>query len=40
MKTLVSTLVAIAVLAGIAAPLSAEEFNPRQFWTQQDRTHH
>jgi hypothetical protein len=31
MKTIVATIVALGVLAGIAAPLSAEEFNPKTF---------
>lgn len=40
MKTIASALLALAVLAGVAAPLSAEEFNPKQFWQQQDRSHY
>ncbi|MGE0849973.1 MAG: hypothetical protein AB7O44_10185 [Hyphomicrobiaceae bacterium] len=41
MKTVVSTLVALSVLAGIAAlPAAAAEFNSEKFWTQQDREHY
>jgi hypothetical protein len=41
MKTIVSTLVALSVLAGIAAlPAAAAEFNSEKFWTQQDREHY
>jgi hypothetical protein len=40
MKTIVSTIVALAVLAGIAAPLSAAEFDSKQFWQQQERSHY
>ncbi len=37
MKTLVSALVALSVLAGIAAPASA--LDAKKFWEQYDRTH-
>lgn len=40
MKTIVSILLALAVLAGVAAPLSAAEFSTQQFWQQQDRSHY
>jgi hypothetical protein len=41
MKIIVSTLIALSVLAGIAAvPASAAEFNSEKFWTQQDREHY
>jgi hypothetical protein len=38
MKTIMSALVAIAVLAGIAAPASAADadgWSPQRFWQQQ-----
>jgi hypothetical protein len=35
MKTIVSALVALSVLAGIAAPVSA--FDAKSFYEQQDR---
>ena len=35
MKTIVSALVALSVLAGVAAPLSAAEFDAKTFWQQQ-----
>ena len=38
MKTIVSTLIALSVLAGIAAPASA--FDARSFYEQQDRASH
>jgi hypothetical protein len=39
MKTIVSTLIALAVLAGIAsAPVSA--FDVKNFYEQQDRSHY
>ena len=34
MKTIISTLLALSVLAGIAAPLSAAEFDARKFWQE------
>ena len=37
MKTFVSALVALSVLAGIAAPASA--LDAKKFWEQYDRTH-
>jgi hypothetical protein len=37
MKTIVSALIALSVLAGIAAPASA--FDAKTFWAQQDREH-
>ena len=41
MKTIVSALLALSVLAGIAAvPASAADFNAEKFWTQQDREHY
>jgi hypothetical protein len=38
MKTLVSALVALTVVAGIAS-VPASAFDARQFWDQYDRTH-
>jgi hypothetical protein len=38
MKTIVSALVALSVLAGIAAPASA--LDAKSFYAQQDRTHY
>ena len=38
MKTIVSTLIALSVLAGIAAPASA--LDARTFYEQQDRASH
>jgi hypothetical protein len=38
MKTIVSTLIALSVLAGIAAPASA--LDARSFYEQQDRASH
>ena len=38
MKTIVSALVALSVLAGIAAPASALDAN--SFYAQQDRAHY
>jgi hypothetical protein len=38
MKTIVSTLIALAVLAGIAAPVSALE--AKSFYEQQERQSH
>ena len=35
MKTLVSALIALSLVAGVAAPASA--FNPKDFWGQQER---
>ena len=37
MKTILSALLALSVLAGIAAPASA--FDSKTFWEQQDRSH-
>jgi hypothetical protein len=37
MKTIMSALIALSVLAGIAAPASA--FDAKTFWAQQDREH-
>jgi hypothetical protein len=39
MKTIVSALIALSVLAGVAAPASAA-FDPKTFWDQQDRQHY
>ena len=36
MKTIVATLIALSVLAGIAAPASA--FDAKTFWSQQDQS--
>jgi hypothetical protein len=38
MKTILSALFALPVLAGIAAPASA--FDSKTFWAQQDRSHY
>lgn len=38
MKAIVSALLLISVLAGVAGPAAALE--PRTFWDQQDRTHY
>ncbi len=38
MKTIVSALVALSVLAGIAAPVAAAD--ARTFYEQQDRAHY
>jgi hypothetical protein len=38
MKTIVSALVALSVLAGIAAPASA--LDAKSFYSQQDRAHY
>ena len=38
MKTIVSALIALSVLAGIAAPASA--LDAKQFYEQQDRASH
>jgi hypothetical protein len=38
MKTIVSALIALSVLAGVAAPASALE--TENFWQQQDRNHY
>jgi hypothetical protein len=38
MKTILSVLLALSVLAGIAAPASA--FDSKTFWEQQDRSHY
>ena len=35
MKIILSALVALSVLAGIAAPASAAEFDSKKFWEQQ-----
>jgi hypothetical protein len=39
MKTIVSALIALSILAGIAAPVSAA-FDGKSFWDQQDRQHY
>jgi hypothetical protein len=39
MKTIVSALIALSVLAGVTAPASAA-FDPKTFWEQQDRQHY
>jgi len=38
MKTIVSTLIALSILAGIAGPLAA--LDPKTFYEQQDRASH
>ena len=38
MKIIVSALIALSVLAGIAAPVAA--FDGKSFYEQQDRTHY
>ena len=38
MKTIVSALIALSVLAGVAAPASA--LDPKTFYEQQDRQSH
>ena len=35
MKTVLSALVALSVLAAVAAPVSAAEFDTQKFWQQQ-----
>jgi hypothetical protein len=35
MKILVSALVALSVLSAVAAPVSAAEFDAKQFWKEQ-----
>ena len=35
MKTILSALVALSVLAAVAAPASAAGFDPKTFWEQQ-----
>ena len=35
MKTVLSALVALSVLAAAAAPVSAAEFDSRKFWQEQ-----
>jgi hypothetical protein len=35
MKTILSALVALSVLAAAAAPLSAAEFDAKKFWQEQ-----
>jgi hypothetical protein len=37
MKTLLSALVALAVLAGAAGSVQAAEFGSRDFWVERDR---
>jgi hypothetical protein len=39
MKTILSALVALSVLAGIARPVAAAE-DVKTFWDQQDRAHY
>jgi Ni/Co efflux regulator RcnB len=36
MKTIVSALLALSVLAAVAAPAGAAEFNTKKFWEQQE----
>jgi hypothetical protein len=36
MKTIISALIALSVVVGIAAPASAD-FDAKHFWEQQDR---
>jgi hypothetical protein len=38
MKTIVSALIALSVLAGVAT--SASAFDPKTFYEQQDRSHY
>jgi hypothetical protein len=38
MKTIISTLIALSVLAGVAAPASA--LDAKQFYEQQERNSH
>jgi hypothetical protein len=38
MKTIISALIALSVLAGVAAPASA--LDVKSFWEQQDRQSH
>jgi hypothetical protein len=38
MKTIVSALIALSVLAGIAAPASAAEFDAKNYFEQMDRS--
>ncbi len=35
MKTILSALIALSVLASVAAPLSAAEFDTKKFWQEQ-----
>jgi hypothetical protein len=37
MKTIVSALIALSVLAGIAAPASAAHWDARSFWDKLER---
>jgi hypothetical protein len=37
MRTILSALIALSVLAGIAAPASAAKFDSRNFWADQER---
>jgi hypothetical protein len=39
MKTIVSALIALSVLAGVAAPAGAE-MNTKRFWEELDRAHY
>ena len=40
MKTIVTALVALSVIAGVAAASArADSFDAKQFWEQYDRTH-
>ena len=38
MKTILSTLIALSVLAGIAAPVSAAQFDAKSFYAEMDRS--
>jgi Ni/Co efflux regulator RcnB len=35
MKTIVSAVIALSVLAAVAAPASAAEFDTKKFWQEQ-----
>jgi hypothetical protein len=39
MKTIISSLIALSVLAGIAS-VPASAFDPKSFYEQQDRSHY
>jgi len=38
MKAFLSALVLLSVLAGAAAPAFADDWSPRDFWTQEQNT--
>jgi hypothetical protein len=40
MKMIVSAVLALGVLAGIASQSSAAEFNAQKFWQQQEQSHY